>query len=820
MDDFFSTYATVSADSRPETSKTDKTYSPVANAAFLDVVFAACPADIRPVVVSFSGNPAHVSKGAWAGNAWLSDSHALPPERNNYFSLSVFRPDDAGCYRRQKRHFVALYAVMLDDLGTKIARERMTLKPSWLLETSPNNFQAGFVLAEPLSDVASADRLMAAVIAAGLCDKGAGGPTARLARLPQGINGKHSPAFQCRMTEWNPALRYSVKELIDGLQLDMREKGRPKAHKKAEGGADNSGEEILIPCPTENAVLAALHNRGLYKSPLGGGKHDITCPWVHEHTGAVDGGTAYFEPDDGFPLGGFKCLHGHCQQRHIRQLLECLGVEKSAARMKPTIRVQAGEIGRIANAAEIEMAKAGRYYQRGGLITIVCTDPSTRETTVQELKLPSLVAALAGVTNWERFDARSKDFVRIDPPQRHAGVLLDAPEYRHLPVLNGLTRQPYLRPDGTLWNAAGYDSETGMFGVFAAKDFNVPEKPTREDAEAALKLLDGLLAEFSFAKPTDKAAALCAFLTAAIRSSLLCAPMFHVKAAQIGSGKSYLCALIIAFASPQRGAPTTFPQDDEECRKFLLATLLTAPAVVEFDNLTSHLVAHKSLCTALTSEYLQGRILGVSKTATVSTRTLFLSSGNNVDPVQDMARRCVTITLDPACETPATRTFKNPHLVRDVVRERGKYVSAALTIIRAWITAGRPIIECKALAGFDEWSNLCRQPLLWLGQDDPAAAVYEAMAEDPDRDTLGRLLQAWHKCFWDKAAMVRDAVSSTDKDLEEVILDIASERGIINRRVLGRWIKRHSGRIVNGIRFVRDSGSRSAEAWKVEQVKK
>jgi hypothetical protein len=226
----------------------------------------------------------------------------------------------------------------------------------------------------------------------------------------------------------------------------------------------------------------------------------------------------------------------------------------------------------------------------------------------------------------------------------------------------------------------------------------------------------------------------------------------------MGSGKSYLCSLIIAFASPQRGAPTTFPQDDEECRKFLLATLLTAPAVIEFDNLTGDLVAHKSLCTTLTSEHLTGRILGVSKTATVSTRALFLSSGNNVGPVQDMARRCLTITLDPACETPATREFKNPSLVPDMLRERGRYVSAALTIIRAWTVAGRPKTQCKALAGYDEWSDLCRQPLLWLGQPDPAEGIFEAMADDPERDTLGRLLNAWYLCFGHKATMVREAV--------------------------------------------------------------
>ena len=186
----------------------------------------------------------------------------------------------------------------------------------------------------------------------------------------------------------------------------------------------------------------------------------------------------------------------------------------------------------------------------------------------------------------------------------------------------------------------------------------MPDSRPEQQAEAALAALNDLLAEFSFASTSDLAAALAAMLTAAVRPSLAHAPMFHVRAPMVGSGKSYLCELITAFATPQRGTPTTFPSDDEECRKMLLAELLRAPAVIEFDNLTSDLLAHKSLCTALTSEFISGRILGVSKTATVGTRVLFLSSGNNVGPVQDMTRRCLTICLNPSCETPAARTFQ------------------------------------------------------------------------------------------------------------------------------------------------------------------
>jgi len=97
------------------------------------------------------------------------------------------------------------------------------------------------------------------------------------------------------------------------------------------------------------------------------------------------------------------------------------------------------------------------------------------------------------------------------------------------------------------------------------------------------------------------------------------------------------------------------------------------------------------------------------------------------------------------------------------------------------------------------------------------------MAEDPDRETLGRLLSGWQGAFGRTVAMVRDAVrvsalGDEHAELREVLRDIADERGEINRRRLGRWIRRHAGRIIDGRRFVRASGNRSAEAWQVESV--
>ena len=199
---------TVSPPDAVETDITGKS-DLVGNGEFLLAVFGEL-ADARPVLVSFEGNPASVPAKVWFGRPWQGTpevSTSLPASANNYFSLAVFRPDEAGQFRRQKARFQALYAVMLDDIGTKVATERLTLPPSWLLETSPGNHQAGYLLGEPLADGSVADRLMNAIVAAGLCDPGANGPRARLARLPVAVNGKHTPPFRCRMVEWSPELR-------------------------------------------------------------------------------------------------------------------------------------------------------------------------------------------------------------------------------------------------------------------------------------------------------------------------------------------------------------------------------------------------------------------------------------------------------------------------------------------------------------------------------------------------------------------------------------------------------------------------------------
>src|SRR3954466_7663725 len=197
----------------------------------------------------------------------------------------------------------------------------------------------------------------------------------------------------------------------------------------------------------------------------------------------------------------------------------------------------------------------------------------------------------------------------------------------------------------------------------------------------------------------------------------------------------------------------------------------------------------------LTAEAITDRILGVSKVATVNTRTLFLGSGNNVGPIRDLLRRVLTIHVDPRCATPATITYRDSP-VDEVRQRRGVYVAAVLTIIQAWRRAGSPRSEADSIVSFGgAWSNYCRYPLMWLGHPDPATALLEQVRHDPDGDALGGLMAEWYAVFGSTPTTVRKAVEASEShpDLLDAICEFpVVERGEINRSKLGWLLKKNA----------------------------
>lgn len=196
----------------------------VRNAEFVTAIFGNLP---EATVALICTKPSDPTVGGWPTMQADDVDTKCPPKNNNYLNCSSFYCDVDGTANARKDCFAAYHCLVLDDVGTKVSRECLAdFKPSWEIETSPDNYQVGIILRRPLIDSKEVANLQSAVKAAKLCDPGASGPV-RWVRLPVGINGKPKYAshngrpFECRLTLWNPKNRYTVEEIAFELKLEM-----------------------------------------------------------------------------------------------------------------------------------------------------------------------------------------------------------------------------------------------------------------------------------------------------------------------------------------------------------------------------------------------------------------------------------------------------------------------------------------------------------------------------------------------------------------------------------------------------------------------
>lgn len=800
--------------------------SRLSNAEFVGVVMRDTPAGAAAAVCSKAGDP---NEGVWIAKAANNVDRQCPPDNNNYLNCSSLALNGDGTVKATKAQFAAFHFLMLDDVGTKGAESKLAgVEPTWIIETSPGNFQWGFRLHPPVTDAIDVKALQNAVVAAGLSDGGSKG-VGRWARLPNAVNGKAKyrdetgRPFQCKLKVWNPGVTYTSKSLATALSIELAApavsrvaSGRTPAKRRTGGLAGNA---VFTPAPSEYPVVTALKARGLYKKMIRDGLHEITCPWREEHTDALDTGAAYFDPTAEHPYGGFNCQHSHGDQLSIRNLLEHLDIKSDDATGKPRIRTMPGHINGIVEAAEFLLAQTGQYFQSGGMIVRIHRDPLSGELSTSPVNEQQLTAELADAAIWERSEGKGHR-VRCDPGPKYVQMLLRCQKYLHLLVLNGLARQPYLREsDGVLVVDSGYDEVSGILADFDASEYQIGE-PTYEDAVAALEALNVLIGEFHFATDNDRSATLSAIFTATVRPGLPYAPAFSITASMPGSGKSFLARTIALFASPAQPTTSGYPATAEEASKAILAALMTGPPAIVFDDMQTDWKPHAVINRMLTSDKITDRILGASRTATVSTRVLLLGTGNNIEAVGDMTRRVITARLQPKTSTPFELTYE-----RDPVKllraNRSEFVSYVLIIIRAWLAAGRPMTDVPPIASFEgPWSEYCRQPLLWLGLPDPAASLMAQVKADPYIEPLRHLLKAWHGRFGDKPVTVRQVIEDSDQSplLAEALDDLpVTGGGMIDRNRFGHFLRKNVGRIVDGLEL-QHGDLTERKSWRVVQV--
>jgi hypothetical protein len=423
-----------------------------------------------------------------------------------------------------------------------------------------------------------------------------------------------------------------------------------------------------------------------------------------------------------------------------------------------------------------------------------------------------------------------------DAPQPVASAIMAKHGSRNFRHLAAVCSAPILRPDGSVLDTPGHDEKTGLLYVTSEiHPLSVPQSPTINDALDALAMLWHPFREFPVVDPVSVGVLISALLSAALRPTLPTCPAYGLDAPSAGTGKTLIAKCVGALSTGGDVAVLPPAKDEEEWRKRLFAGLRCGDTVLLLDNVREPL-GNAAIDSFITSPSYKDRILGESTTQELPNKALFLMTGNNLVLTGDTYRRVLIVRLDAQQEQPFTREFAfNP--LDEVINNRQQMVVAALTIVRAYITAGRPKAAPGRIASFELWDDLVRQPLCWLRKfaadsahpdlpvfDDPAMSITRSESANPDQAKLSAMLNAWFDAFGDTPTTVATAISETREYTPTAVMlkdaadEIAGQRGVINSRILGRWIERHAEQRLDGLRFVREGKTHGVALWRVLQT--
>lgn len=138
---------------------------------------------------------------------------SLSPNEAQYYAICA-----VSGHRRKNENFLSLNVLVCDDINTKA--KIPPLPPSYIIETSLNNFQYGYILKTPETDPQRAKDLIQLLIRSGYTDPQSTG-IVRLVRLPIGVNGKDDDEkrnYSVTLKEWHPDRKYSYNQLIGMLK--------------------------------------------------------------------------------------------------------------------------------------------------------------------------------------------------------------------------------------------------------------------------------------------------------------------------------------------------------------------------------------------------------------------------------------------------------------------------------------------------------------------------------------------------------------------------------------------------------------------------
>ncbi len=414
------------------------------------------------------------------------------------------------------------------------------------------------------------------------------------------------------------------------------------------------------------------------------------------------------------------------------------------------------------------------------------------------------------------------EWVSVAPPSEHINAVLGLGSWNTLRPLDAIARAPFLRDDGTVCDVKGYDPASRVLYVPSTTYPPIPANPTREDALMALARLREPFSEFPWKEAASEAAFVSHILAEAARLAMERCPMYFYDAPMAGTGKSTLQEMAARIVHGTEPAMRPWVHDEDELRKSIYACLMAGDRSIWIDNVPDgHKVRSAVLETFLTAEVWKDRKLGESFTSAIPNKTVMVASGNNLTPVGALARRSLVIRLDANTENLRDRVFKIENPRRYIMKHRAALLIDALTIIRAYIALKAFVHMPVTLPSFERWSQLARNPLIWLGMVDPVTT--QLHETDDETQNIGPIFEKLAANFGDRTftagdmARVVGSLSDTNNELSDALMQMGCAEPN-NPIKVGYWLRAAKDKIGSGFKIVHDGHSKFGVRWKLQRT--
>ena len=771
---------------------------------------------------------------------------------NAYIEARTVRSDLRGSQRGGLEDTAWVFGLVADCDADKNMSGNITVRPSLVIETSPGNFHYWYLFTRAIPWV-QAKAIGDAIRASSGADKDTGVVTQpyRIAGTPNFPSAEKQARGRVtveatRIVEWTGRL-WDPDELLaafsrvasaaaaattpidpeatlpEELLKDIREGGVGKADDKSRSALFQSVVDQLKRRHWDIESIVAL----LEKYPNGvGAKYSkrLRKDVERSYGKAVGGAPLPASGGTGGTLGTGSAGAGASASTAASATSTTASASATAPHVLPTIRLVDGQLPRTTEQVERAMVSAGmEIYARAGALVYPVKETRVaakgRKTITARLSVFSpdaFIEPVAEAAIYQRWSVRRNAWIDIDPPVQLVRMVLSRERRWAFPHVSGIITTPTLRPDGSLLAAPGYDPASELYLLPSLQLPPIAAHPTRQDALAGLEKLKYLFREFSFQdkhgsgleKRLNCSVAISALLTALLRGSLPTAPVYLVCASTPGTGKSYLVDVIAVVTTGQFCPVITTSRNAEETEKRIGSILLSGIPIVSLDNCI-HDLGGELLCQLTERPVIRIRILGRSEMPPCECHTAVFATGNNIVFKGDMVRRGLVCNLEALDERPELREFEADAL--DIAAaDRGPYVAAALTIVRAYIAAGSPKV-CPSLGSYSAWSNMVRSPLVWLGEPDPVLSMEGLRNEDVELANIREFFSLWLEYGLDldtpylTATIIEEATAAAPanywgpREFKPFLLGVAAAKGDpdkISAWRLGLWLRRISGRIV------------------------